>query len=628
MNDGPQGFRINAHPGTSTAFPSGLTMAASWDEEAVLEWGKGMGKEFYQKGANVQLGPGICIARVPRNGRNFEYLAGEDPYLGYVLAKASVQGIQSQKVVANAKHWALNSQETARQSVSEGADERTRFEIYYPPFAGAIEAGVGSFMCSYNKINGAWSCENPETLGELKKTMGFTGYVMSDWGATHSPSLAQGLDMEMPAADFLNAEFLKPALAAGTVTQSALDDTLVRIFRPMFEVGVMDEPTSVWDWKKLGNNVTSEASVAAARRLSALSTVLLKNDGGVLPLPRGKRLALLGFAAGNAVVHGGGSGSVVASYVAHPLEGISAVAGAEVEFNDGQDIAAAASLAASADYAVVFVGTLSSEGSDRVSLSLDDGCDKDAQGQCGGNAHSQNALIEAVAKANSKTIVVASVPGAVLMPWADSVPAILTNFMPGQQAGHAIADVLFGKVNPSARLPLTFPRAENETQLSPQQWPGVPNPSNPAFNFYTERLLVGYRFYDAHGLQPRFAFGHGLSYTSFAYSGLKVSTSTVSFTVKNVGTVPGSEVAQLYLGFPEAAGEPPLQLKGFKKTRALGPGQEQEVELKLLPRDLSIWDAGAHAWSLVHGSFKVMVGASSRDIRLRGELTVKGETYV
>jgi len=199
MNDGPQGFRDNNNPGSTTAWPSGLTMAASWDESAMLEWGSGMGVEFFNKGANVQLGPGLCLARVPRNGRNFEYLSGEDPYLGYRLAQPAIKGIQSQGVVANAKHYVLNNQETNRNNVSELADERTRFEMYYQPFMGAIEAGVGSMMCSYNRINGLWSCENPETLArDLKARLGFKGWVMSDWGATHSTSINAGLDQEMP----------------------------------------------------------------------------------------------------------------------------------------------------------------------------------------------------------------------------------------------------------------------------------------------------------------------------------------------------------------------------------------------------------------------------------------------
>lgn len=432
----------------------------------------------------------------------------------------------------------------------------------------------------------------------------------------------------------MNPELIKQGMSSGVITQEAIDDAVSRILRPMFSVGVMDEPVSTWDWKNLSKNVTSEASVTSARRLSSISTVLLKNDGNVLPLPQGKKLALLGFAGSNAVVHGGGSGSVVPSHVVAPIEGILAAAGkgAEVTYNNGTDISAAAGVAASADYAIVFVGTLSHEGGDRSSLSLDDGCDVDAQGQCSGGNHIQNELISAVAKANSKTIVVASVPGAVLMPWSGDVAAILTNFMPGQQAGNAVADVLFGKVNPSAKLPLTFPNKENETQLTPGQWPGLPNEKNPAYAFYSEKLLVGYRYYDAHKINftTGFPFGHGLSYTSFRYSTLQVRgtpaaethTSIVSFVVENIGKFDGAEVAQLYLSFPESSGEPPLQLKGFKKTRVLGPSEKEEVSISLRKRDLSIWDSHAHAWSQVAGTFKIMVGSSSRDIRLEGSVTL------
>jgi len=606
MNDGPQGFRDDFHPGSSTAWPSGLTIAASWDVDAVFEWGQGMGKEFYDKGSNVQLGPGLCLARVPLNGRNFEYLSGEDPFLGYTLAKPAVWGIQSQKVVANAKHWVLNNQETARESVSEEADERTRFEMYYPPFEGAIEAGVGSFMCSYNKINGVWSCENPTTLKhDLKTVLGFKGYVMSDWGATHSTSIMAGLDNEEETADWMNEELLKGALASGSVTEEAIDDSVSRILWSMFSVGVMDEPTSTWDWRRLATNVTTDASVASARKLSALSTVLLKNEGGILPLPQGRRLAVIG----SSPVHAGGSGSVVPSFVAPPLEGVRSAAGqgARVDFHDGKDLKEAAALAKEADFALVFVGALSAEGSDRASLSLE-GDD----------------LVRAVAQVNSKVIVVASVPGAILMPWSGDVAAILTNFMPGQQAGNAIADVLFGKVNPSARLPLTFPNKENETQLTPLQYPGVPDPKNPAYSFYSEKLLVGYRYFDAHNVSftTGFAFGHGLSYTTFKYSGLSVlpspsgSGAVASFQVTNVGAVAGAEVAQLYLGFPVVAGEPPLQLKGFRKTKILAPGETEFVVLELRPRDLSIWDEEAHRWAVVEGTFTAKVGASSRDLRL------------
>jgi len=432
-----------------------------------------------------------------------------------------------------------------------------------------------------------------------------------------------GLDVEMPGAKWMNPEMLKASLKAGSVTQDAIDASTTRILRAMFAVGVLDEPNSAWDFKKLQMNVTSAVSVASARRLSAVSTVLLKNADATLPLPKGKTLALIGFASTNAVVHAGGSGSVVPSYVTSPLQGIQLAAGAtaKVLYNDGSNISDAVALASSADYAIVFVGTLSSEGTDRASLSLDDGCEVMGN-QCKGNARNQNAMVAAVAKANSRTIVVASVPGAVLMPWSGDVAAILTNFMPGQAAGAAIADVLFGIVNPSAKLPLTFPNRENETELSPLQWPGIPDPKKPAYAYYTEKLLIGYRYYDAHNISftTGFPFGHGLSYTEFKYAGLTVSGSAVCFTVENSGTVPGAEVAQLYLGFPPDAGEPVLQLKSFQKTKVLSPGEKESVKLELTPRDFSIWDASAHAWSLVQGTFVIKVGSSSRDIRLESRV--------
>jgi len=332
------------------------------------------------------------------------------------------------------------------------------------------------------------------------------------------------------------------------------------------------------------------------------------------------------------VVHGGGSGSVVPSYVSTPISGIMAAAGTKaiVTGNDGTDIDAAAKAAASADYAIVFAGTLSHEGGDRASLSLDDGCDKDKYNQCDGNAHNQNALIEAVGKANANTIVVLSVPGAILLPWANTVPAILTNFMPGQQAGNAIADVLFGKVNPSAKLPLVFPNVENETQISTAQWPGLPDPKNPTYVYYQEKLLVGHRFYDAHNISftTGFPFGHGLSYTSFEYSDIDVvqkgKNYQVTFSVKNSGKRAGAEVSQLYLTFPEAAGEP-RQLKGFHKTEVLAPGATERVELTLSPRDLSVWDIDSHGWRVVQGQFLVNVGASSRDFRLHASFGVHAD---
>jgi len=388
----------------------------------------------------------------------------------------------------------------------------------------------------------------------------------------------------------------------------------------MFAVGVMDEPASAWDWTKLKANVTTADSVASARRLSAQSTVLLKNNNGILPLPQNKKIAIIGFGKDGAVIHGGGSGSVVASFVSTPFDGISAQAGqgATITFSNGTDLDEATSIAKAADYAVVFVGTVSSEGSDRKSLSLNDGCSVHrGEHQCEGNNEKQNEMIVAVSQANKNTIVVASVPGAILMPWSPNVAAILTNFMPGQQAGNAIADVLFGRVNPSGKLPLTFPNKENETAFSPAEYPGWPDPKNPTYANYSEKLLVGYRYYDANRItfSTGFPFGHGLSYTTFDYSQLKCAQLLCTFVVKNTGKVPGQEVPQLYLKFPDEAQEPPLQLKGFVKTSVLAPGESKTVSIQLTNRDISIWDDQQHKWAVVSGTFGVFVGASSRDIR-------------
>ena len=725
MNDGPQGFRGDA--GKSTAWPCSLAIAATFDPAASLAWGKGMGDEFYRKGANVQLGPGICLARVPRNGRNFEYISGEDPYLGFTMSQPAIEGIQGQGVVANAKHYVDNNQETDRVSVIEVVDERSQFELYYPPFEGAIAGGVGSIMCSYNKIRrgaqqeAAWSCENDETLQrDLKDTLGFEGWVMSDWGATHSMSIVAGLDQEMPGSRYMGNDAVARALSGGGVTAARVDDGARRVLTPLFAVGAFDTPNN----HTTDANVTTEEGVALARQLAAQSIVLLKNDDATLPLA-GKgdgngngnggtplKLALIGKTAVEPVVHGGGSGSVSPSFVPSPLDSIRARLGLPgappvppancsapggtwdvgydyrntdgqtsasadsvdgccalcaartspvactyfsfvggtcwmkasgdgrtedasatsgqcrapqpapacdaagttcVYYDDGTDVGRAAKVAELADVAIVFVATTSSEGADRASLSFDDGAD---------------GLVVNVASVAKKTVVAAVAPGAVLTPWRDDVDAITLGFMPGQQYATALADVLFGAVNPSAKLPLTLPKVENETDLAPEMWPGLVNASGQRIAHYTEALHVGYRYYHAHGVAPAFAFGHGLSYTTFSLSGLAISGQTVTCTARNTGGVAGALVAQLYVTFPEEAGEPPKQLKGFKKVTLSpgggdGGGGAQTISFELRDRDLSIWDVGTRGWKKVSGTFAVAVGQASDDAAaLVGSLVV------
>eukprot|EP00730_Choanoeca_flexa_P009428 TRINITY_DN12646_c4_g1_i1.p1 TRINITY_DN12646_c4_g1~~TRINITY_DN12646_c4_g1_i1.p1 ORF type:complete len:687 (+),score=167.95 TRINITY_DN12646_c4_g1_i1:2334-4394(+) len=617
MNDGPQGFR--GASGTSTAWPSGLTVAATWDVEAVGAWGTAMGKEFYQKGANVQLGPGLCVARVPTNGRNFEYASGEDPFLGYTLVQPLIKGIQSQGVIANAKHYVNNNQETNRHGVSENVDERTRFEMYYPPFEGAIEAGVGSFMCSYNLINGRWSCENNATLAtDLKVRLNPDKkyfWVMSDWGATHSPSINQGLDQEMPRGDYMN-QTVKAMVQNGTVSQARLDASIMNMLVPMIQVGLFENQST----GHAGMNVTSPEHTQLARELSANSTVLLQNRNNILPLNANslQTIAVIGEQAGpNSIVHGGGSGHVDPSFVLYPLAGIKTALGFKDPFNvdnkdcsddvcvvyvDGSNNQDTVEAASQANVTLVFAATSSSEGRDRTNLSL---------------AGGQDDYITLAAAHSEQVVAVISTPGAILMPWSEDVDAILINFMPGLQAGNAVADVLFGKVNPNAKLPLTMPNIENEIGFTTRQYPGLDDAKEA---YYDEKLLVGYRWYDYHNIEPKFPFGHGLSYTTFNYSSLSISGRTLTFNVQNLGRVGGAEVAQLYLGFPLEANEPPRQLKGFQKVY-LHPGQTQEITMTLRDRDLSIWDADVHAWKVLTGEFDVYVGSSSNDIRLTGQLS-------
>jgi len=616
LNDGPQGFRDNAHVGTTTCWPCAMAIAATWSEEAGSQWGTAMGKEFYQKGANVQLGPGMCLARVPRNGRNFEYLSGEDPYLGYRMVQPVIKGIQSQNVIANAKHWINNNQETNRHSVIEVLDERTEHELYMPPFEGAVAAEVGSIMCSYNKIkqddsDSAWSCENNVTLnGDLKRDLKFQGWVMSDWAATHSTSLMQGLDQEMPGGTGFMSDKLTALVKASKIPQSAVDEAVLRILTPMFKYNIFDKPSPY----NLTNNVTSLAHNQLARSIAAEGAVLLKNAKSLLPLSKhgGLHIAVIGPQAKKPVVHGGGSGAVVPYYVSAPYDAIREALGITgpsseecdptgkfcVSYSGGAD---AAQVAAAADVAVVFGHTYSGEGADRRGLNLDDGADD---------------LIAAVAAAQPKTVAVAVVPGAILTPWLAATGAAVLMFMPGQEYGHAISDVLFGAVNPSGKLPLTLPNIDNEQKFSESQWPGINKTAT-----YSEKMDVGYRWYDAHQVKPKLPFGHGLSYTSFSYYDLTASRSKVSFSLTNSGdTLVGKEVVQLYIKAPGAVGMQ-KQLKQFLKV-SLEPHQSEVLEFDLNDRAFSMWDVETHAWKLVAGVHSVMVGASSGDIRLNSTITI------
>lgn len=647
LNDGPQGFRVDKYPGTSTQWPSALTVAATWDAASVEAWGRAMGQEFRAKGANVFLGPGLNVARVPHGGRNFEYLSGEDPYLGAALVGPLVRGVQSQRVVACAKHWVLNNQESDRLTISSVADGRTLRELYVPPFAAAVRAGVGSFMCAYNRVNGTYACSSRAMLrGLLKTELGFGGWVMSDWEACHARGLGAGLDQEMPEARCLNETSLARA------DERLLNASALAILTSLVRVGVLGDehvaprPVAAGGGARDGSdasrpppppppppiaaNVTSAAHRDLARALAARATVLLKNARGLLPLrapqtPERTRVLVVGREAVAPSTGGRGSGAVVPASVRAPLDelrarlpasgGSGSGAGYVVEYVDGRDTLLAEALALGADVVLAFAGTTSGEGSDRRSLALGDGQDE--------------WLCALSVLAGHKMAVVLTSPGAVLTaPWAGRSSAVLASFLPGEAFGAAIADVLVGDAEPSGRLPLSFPRGENDLNWTRAQFPGEHGVA-----LYSEGLAVGYRGYEVHGVRPAFPFGHGLSFAGrFEYSQLRVDAGarTVSARVANAGVRPGTEVAQLYVRLPPPADAPFKQLRGFARLE-LAAGEAVRADFKLSRRDLSVWrparrgeggegDQARGGWHEVCGAVEIRVGASVEDIRLSGEM--------
>lgn len=633
LQDGPQGYRDGRYghyansPGTATQWPSGLAIAATWDPSLAGEWGTAMGTEFRRKGANVQLGPGLNVARVPWGGRNFEYLSGEDPRLGATMVRPVVEAIQRQGVIATAKHFLLNNQEDHRGNMSSNVDERTLVELYLPPFEAAVEAGVGAVMCGYNRINGRWACEDPTTLGLLKGALGFQGWVMSDWGATHSTvaSVRAGLDQEMPGGQYYTREQLQAALADGAIGIEAVSTMARRVVTSMYGARLIDDgahgPTPRPPRGAPGANVTSIEHHALAARLASAGAVLLQNRRGVLPLSASASIAIVGPAANceapvpsfgfawpptaGCLNSGGGSGSVVAAHVDSIVAAIARTA-REVRYSNGSDVRSASTMAAAADAAVVVVGTTSCEGTDRPHTGL---------------PSEQLRYLHAVAASQPRTIVLLMAPGAVNVGgWASAVAAVACFFLPGQAQGAAVASLLYGSTTFSGRLPVTMPARENEMGLRPSQYPGTPHADGLQTN-YSEGLLVGYRWYHTHGVSPGFCFGHGLSYTTWQYGPLHATPSLASFTLTNTGSRAGAEVAQLYITFPDAAAEPPRQLRAFEKL-TLRPGESTRVSLRLVQRDFAVWDAQQHSWTGVIGVYELGVGASSCDIRATTKLVI------
>ncbi len=629
MTDGRSGVGRGADRGRyATALPSALALAASWDLNLARDFGAVLGKECRELGFQVSLGGTANLVRDPRNGRNFECF-GEDPlFIGKMIA-AELKATQHQGVVANINRYALNDQETGRTVYNVVMDRRTMRETDLLAFEIAIkESGVGSVMGAYNRLNGDYCCENRYLLNDvLKKAWAFKGWVMSDWGGTHSTvkAVLAGFDQEMPGDTFLGAA-LKAAVEKGEVPVARLDDMVHRILRTEFALGVLDEPRAL-------KPVNPFTGAEVAQRVAEGSLVLLKNADGLLPLKAASTasLAVIGSHADAGVLSGGGSDQVDAAggnavpgagAVWHPSSPLKAVrakaSGATVNYDDGMDVAAAAKLASVSAIAIVFVHQHTSEGSDVPNLSLPD---------------KQDELVAAVAAANPRTIVVLETGGPVTMPWIAKVGAVIEAWYPGIRGGEAIANVVFGDVNPSGKLPVTFPRSEAD--LPETRLPGPPRPSapgsakrpTPAPSFdihYAEGLKVGYKWFDAEAKPPLFPFGFGLSYTTFAYSGLRITRDRnvqVSFQVTNTGRLAGDEVAQVYVSLPPGAGEPPKRLAAWEKI-PLRAGETKTVTLMIDPLALSVFNTDKDQWEILPGRYTVFVGGSSRATPLQERVPI------
>nr|WP_295109206.1 glycoside hydrolase family 3 protein [uncultured Caulobacter sp.] len=620
-----------------TALPSGMATTATWNPELAFKGGAMIGKEARDSGFNVQLAGGVNLMREPRNGRNFEY-GGEDPLLAGTMVAAQIKGIQSNHIISTIKHYALNGQETGRFVVSSNIGDAAARTSDLLAFQFAIEqSDPHSVMCAYNRVNSEWACENDWLLNTvLKKDWGYKGYVMSDWGADHSSAKAAnaGLDQESAGEAFDQQAWfgapLKADLASGKVSQARLDDMARRVLRAMFASGVIDHPVT----RPKGHDLPAATLAAHAKITQADAEegiVLLKNDGDLLPLAKtAKTIAVIGGHADVGVLSGGGSSQVypaggravkglepatwpgpVIYYPSSPLKALQArYPNAKVVYDDGADPARAAKLAAQSELALVFADQWTTESWDVQDLNL---------------PKNQDATIDAVASANKKTVVVLITGGPVVMPWLDKVGAVVEAWFPGTAGGEAIARVLTGEVDATGRLPVSFPKSVAD--LPRPKLDGVGKAEGELFDtdYDIEGAAVGYKWYDVKQIEPLFPFGHGLSYTKFAYSGLTAAAAgdkvTVSFDVKNVGARAGKDVPQVYVG-PKAGGwEAPRRLAGFKKV-SLAAGASQRVTVTVDPRLLATWDGKAHGWAIAAGQYDIALGSSSRALSSTAQVTL------
>lgn len=606
LNDSCYGEQVpgNCRLGAATALPATVALAASFDTALATEYGRLVGNEARARGVDVLYGPAMNIVRIPNGGRNFEYFS-EDPYLTGLMATAWTKALQRRGVAAQAKHFALNNQETARHTASSDADERTVREIYLSAWERVLDEGdAASIMCANNPVNGTYACEHTALLQQILGEWDWDGVVGSDYGATMSAlgSVNAGLDHSFNGRRWgLWYDQLSALVRRGDLSEQVVDLRVQRILRMMIRLGMLDHNQTI-------GSVDVEAGGELSREVAERGTVLLKNDDGLLPLdPEVRRtVAVIGPSAEHAVTGGGGSSQVIPYYSVSPVEGISRRLGetGTVTSSDGADPAAAADLAHDADVAVVIVNDTSREGVDRSDIDL---------------PGTQNQLVEDVQAANPRTIVVLNTGSATAMPWIDRVHTVLQMWYPGQENGNALAALLFGDTDPTGRLPITLPTEVSQSCCSTP-------PRYPAENghyVYSEGLEVGYRWYDAQQREPLFPFGFGLSYTTFAMDQLAVTPARVDpahgaavrVRVTNTGARAGTAVRQVYLGFPVATGEPPRRLVAVDTIR-LDPGESRTATMTIPPRAFAIWDTAAHNWDAIPATHTIWVGHSSRDLPL------------
>lgn len=631
LNDGPHGIRKKGDPEAAKkgetdllkgvpaiCFPTASATACSWDTDLIRRMGEALGDECRKEKVSVLLGPGTNIKRSPLCGRNFEYFS-EDPELAGEMAASFINGVQSKGIGTSLKHYAANNQETRRMTVNTVADERTLREVYLRPFEIAVKkAQPWTIMCAYERLNGCYCAENKWLLTDvLRGDWGYKNLVVTDWGAENErvPGLIAGQEIEMPTSCGDGTKKIVDAVRDGSLDVAVLDHA-VDLILDMVDKSVATLGEYTYDPKEHHR---------LARKIAGQCMVLMKNDGDILPLKKDAKIALIGEMAKKPRYQGAGSSLINPIDLDNAFDTMTKEMGVSVEYAQGYStdkknkisddtfVAEAVTKAKNADVAVLFIGLtdeFETEGNDRKHLGI---------------PPLHNRLVEEVLKVNKKVVVVLSGGSSVEMPWADEVPAILNEFLTGQAAGSAVCDILFGDVNPSGKLAETYPYALADNS-SANYFPGTPVSVE-----YREGIYVGYRYYDTANKEVRFPFGHGLSYTTFEYSDIKLSsdnikdtdTVTVTFKVKNTGSRDGAEIAELYVSDVESTIYRPVkELKGFKKV-FLKAGEEKEVSIDLEKRAFAFYNVDAHDWQVETGEFKILVGASSRDIKLEASLNVE-----